>query len=335
MEHNAPHPGAAFEGYYNKFDLPSGARLIIVICKVTKAQVKPNMVSFVYVPQDVSRTYQKEISVEALEIEPASSEGYAFILRIPGMGYVKWNADSVTEYALECEDFTFNAMTSSWTPWDNGWQTPEGPIVKMPLPLHWHVHSLASNCKFKLNIPTSDLPPVDTSGEAVVHQEKNWAYSFPSAHMWVQCRKEDSYFCCAGGQILGMEAFLLGYRSKDLSFDFRPPFAVRLAGLGPFMSYTTDWQNRTFQLNVQSFRRKISVKASAPEGSFYSLSAPWPEGHQENLMGQSLEARVEVRIYESDWLGPWRLVREDTFERGSLEFGGAYYPPAGSSKKFN
>ena len=335
MEHNAPHPKAAFEGYYNKFDLPSGAHAVLVICKVNHAKSKPNCVSFTYVPKDASKIYQKEVFTQHLDLRRTTADGDAFILDVPGIGHVKWDADSRTEYALDHDAFSLHGTTLSRTPWNNTTQTPEGLLVRLPLPLHWHVQSLASRCKFNMNVPGYDFPSTDLSGEALVHQEKNWAFSFPSAHMWVQSRDEDRGFCCAGGKILGMKAFLLGYRSKDLNFDFRPPFAVRVAGIGPFMSEKVDWDNRTFRLSIQSFRRKITVEASAPKGSFFSLSPPFPEGHRENFLGQSFQAKVKVVIYESGWFSPWRLVREDFFEGASLEFGGAYYPPAGSPNKFN
>lgn len=335
MEHNAPHPKAAFEGYYNKFDLPSGAHLVLVICKVKDAQSKPNVLSFTYVPCDASKIFRKELFTESIDMRIDDAKGYAFTLDIPGIGYAKWDDSSCTEYELKHEAFSFHATTLTRTPWDKVSQTPEGLLVRLPLPLHWHVQSMASRCKFDLNIPGYDLPPEDRSGEAVVHQEKNWAFSFPSAHMWVQCRDGDRTFCCAGGKILGMDAFLLGYRSKDLNLDFRPPFAVRIAGLGPFMTYKTDWEHRSFELAVQSFRQKITVKASAPKGSFFPLSPPFPEGHRENFLNQSFQAKVEIKVYESGWLSPWNLVREEIFEGGSLEFGGDFYPPAGSSDRFN
>jgi hypothetical protein len=132
-----------------------------------------------------------------------------------------------------------------------------------------------------------------------------------------------------------MEAFLVGYRSKDLNVDFRPPFATRVAGLSPFLSFAQKWEDRTVQLSVQSFRQKLVVKASAPKGTFFSLSSPFPEGHRENFLGQSFRATIKVEVYESSWFGSWRLVREDKFEDGSLEFGGGYYPPAGSAERYH
>jgi tocopherol cyclase len=335
MEHHAPHPNAAFEGYYNKFALPSGAHLVIVVCEVRNAPTNPRALSFVYVPKDASKIYHRDVFPDQLEMKRLDTANNSFVLDIPGIGCIRWNADDTTEYELKHDLFTFNATTTSRVPWSESTSTPEGILVNLPLPLHWHVQSLASPCKFSMSIPDYNLPREDTSGNATVHQEKNWAFSFPSAHMWVQCREGDRGFCCAGGQILGMEAFLLGYRSKDFDFDLRPPFAVRFAGLSPFLSYKVDWENRSFELSAQSFRRKITVNAVAPKGSFFPLSPPFPEGHRTNFLNQSFQATVVVKIYESGWLSPWRLIREETFEWASLEFGGDYYPLAGTENKFN
>ncbi|KAK4634377.1 hypothetical protein CLAFUW4_01069 [Fulvia fulva] len=333
MEHHAPHARAVFEGYYSKFDLPSGAHLALISCQVRGAEKKPYMLSFTYVPQDTTQIYQKEIWAEHIEMT-ADASGKGFRHNIQGVGFIDWN-DEVTEYNIEHEHFTFKAKATNRTPWSKTTNTPESLLVHLPLPLHWHVHSLASDCAFDLEIKDYQLPEQDRSGKARVHDEKNWAISFPSAHSWLQAREEDRGFCCAGGQILGMEAFLLGYRSKNLNIDFRPPFAVRIAGWSPFLSYKTDWENRKFELSVQNFRNKLTIEASAPKGSFFSLSSPFPEGHRENFLGQSFQATFKVKVFESGLFSPWKLVREDHFESASLEFGAGYYPPAGSAQRFH
>lgn len=260
----------------------------------------------------------------------ASSEKNEFYLELPGLGYARWHANSTTEYYFNHESFFFQAKITSRTPWSRNASTPESYFVHLPLPLHWHVHSLASDCHFHLKIPSLEL-----NGLAIVHEEKNWARSFPSAHIWLQARDGERGFCCAGGQILGMEAALLGYRSNDLNIDFRPPFAARFAGFSPFMSYNIDWERRYFEMSVQNFKYRITILAEAPAGTFFTLSSPFPEGHRENYLCQSFEARFEIKIYESSWLGPWNLIREDFFNDASLEFGGAYYPPAGSKERFH
>jgi hypothetical protein len=334
MEYHAPHKRAAFEGYYGKFDLPSGGHLALIICEVRGAKTKPFMVSFTYVPQDSKTVYQNEVWADKIEMI-TEADNKSFRLDVPDIGFVRWDADSLSEYDLMHPAFTFKAKTTSRTPWSDHTSTPESLLAWLPLPLHWHVQSLASACTFSLEIPSIELPSADSAGHAMVHEEKNWASSFPSAHIWVQGRDGANGICCAGGQILGMEAFLVGYRSKDLNVDFRPPFATRVAGLSPFLSFAQNWEDRTVQLSVQSFRQKLVVKASAPKGTFFSLSSPFPEGHRENFLGQSFCATIKVEVYESSWFGSWRLVREDKFEDGSLEFGGGYYPPAGSAERYH
>ncbi|KAK4560432.1 hypothetical protein LTR86_005628 [Recurvomyces mirabilis] len=335
MEHHAPHPSSVFEGYYSKFDLPSGAKLAIIICEVKSAKKNPYMVSLTYVPKDVSKTYQKEIWAKEMHMVTYDKRTHAFGLEVPGIGYARWDANSTTEYDLKCPEFTFRGKTTSRTPWSAHTNTPEALLVNLPLPLHWHVQSLASDCDFEMSLPSYDLPPEDRSGKAIVHQEKNWAQSFPAAHMWLQARKGDRAFCCAGGKILGMEAFLLGYRSEDLNIDFRPPFAVRLAGLSPFLSYETKWEERKFELSVQNFFQKLTVTATAPKGTFFPLSAPFEEGHRPNFLNQSFQATFVVKIYKSGWFSPFKQVREDVFEGCSLEYGGGYYPPAGSEDRYH
>ncbi|KAM0723176.1 hypothetical protein Q7P37_001376 [Cladosporium fusiforme] len=194
MEHNAPHKSSAFEGYYSKFDLPSGAHIALIVCKVQNATFRPNKVSFTYVPkEDVhTKTYQKELFPDDMTMTILDPKTNAFEIAIPELGYVKWHADSTTEYDISSPSYTFKGKTTTRTPWSRTSNTPESWLVHLPLPLHWHVHSLASECDFSLSIPSYPLPAPDASNTALVHQEKNWAASFPSAHMWLQARKGDS-----------------------------------------------------------------------------------------------------------------------------------------------
>ncbi|KAH9809528.1 hypothetical protein Tdes44962_MAKER06136 [Teratosphaeria destructans] len=336
MEHHAPHRRAAFEGYYSKFDLPSGAHIALIVCQVRGAKSNPHVVSFNYVPQDVSRAYQKDVYVDNIDMVEFAKD-HSFGLEVKGLGYARWNADATAEYRFDHDDFSFHGKTTSPTPWSSHTSTPEALLAYLPLPLHWHVQSLASKCDFQMKLPGYDLPEADRSGQAMVHEEKNWAQGFPSAHMWLQARNEDSSFCAAGGQIMGMDAFLVGYRSKGLDLDFRPPFSLRFLGLGPFLSYAHEWENREFELDVKKFGlygwHKLEIKATAPKGTFFTLSAPFPEGFRENFLAESFQARFEIKVYESGWFTGWNLVRKEVFTGSSLEFGGGYYPPAGSKRK--
>lgn len=354
MQHHAPHKGVKFEGHYDKFDLVSGAHIIIVISKVHNAQRNANALTFTYIPKDGKPIYQKLYFVDELSMQRTNNKNHAFTHAIPSVGSVQWSADGSATYDLATPEFSFHAKSqgpgTAWPATRN--RTPEGFFVNLPLPLHWHVQSLSSPADVEVKTTSFDIAIEDISTTAKVHHEKNWATSFPKAHMWVQARKTSSssvsskegeqdaanqgetIFNCSGGEILGMQAFLIAYVSPDLEFAFRPPFALRSPFFGGPMSYSVDWKNRAFKLSVRSLRRRIEVKATAPKDTFYPLASPFEEGHRENFLGQSQKARVELNIYESGWFSPFKLVREEVFENAGLEFGGAYYPPAGTDQSF-
>ena len=172
------------------------------------------------------------------------------------------------------------------------------------------------------------------NGRAAVHQEKNWAYSFPSAHMWVQAWEAERGLCLAGGRILGMDAFMLGYRSPDLNLDFVPPFALSIFNLSPFMNVDIDWENRTFSIIITGLWKKIVLQAKAPKDKgWFGLGAPFHEGHRRNFCTESFLATIDVEIWERGWLGTWRELRRERFENASLEFAGAYYPERGEKRE--
>ncbi|KAF2661328.1 hypothetical protein K491DRAFT_449659 [Lophiostoma macrostomum CBS 122681] len=314
MEHFAPHMRAVFEGWYSKFDLPSGAHLAIIICTVPKAsQRPPHMVSFTYYPKSGSPIYQREHWVSELHRVKLNST-HAFELRVPGIGFMKVDADSTTTYDLKCEDWTLKGRTTGRKPWNTRCSTPEGLLVRLPLPLHWHVHSLASPCDFTLSIPSIDMPPEDRQGEASVHQEKNWASSFPSAHTWVQAHSPETNTTInlTGGKILGMTAYMIAYRSPDLEVLFRPPFSVAFLGISPFMSVEVDYENRAFAISVSGIWKRIEVRAKAPadKETWFGLGSPFPEGHRRNFCSESFLATVEVVVSERGWWGSWQERRE-------------------------
>lgn len=348
MEHYAPHALARFEGYYSKFLFDSGASLALIICSVPKAKKHPpHMVSFTYVPAagSTKRIYQKELWVKDITRVKTGPKN-AFELRMPGVGFMRTENNAATTYHLESDDFTFNATTKSTTPWSSRTGTPEGPLVYLPLPLHWHVQSLNSRVEFDMRIRDVDgsieLPREDRHGMAVVHQEKNWANSFPSAHIWIQARDGERGFCLAGGQILGMTAYLLGYRNRsgksNIEIDLRPPFALKVLGLSPFMSVMPDWSTRSFHMDVCGWNKRLKIKCVAPHGSFFGLSSPFSDGHRPNFLGQSFQADLEVEVLQRTgwWWDPkWQTTTVDKFSGAALEFGGDYYPVAGSELTCN
>jgi len=334
MEHFAPHPSSQFEGYYSKFRLPSGASIALIVCTVPQAKKRPHMVSFSYVSKDSKHVFQRELWADHLQMVPHAHN--AFDLRVPGIGNIKVHPDSTSEYTFDTDDFSFHGKTTTRTAWSEATETPESMLVYLPLPLHWHVQSLSSDCDFDLSIPSDpNLPSEDKKGTATVHQEKNWANSFPSAHIWVQARTPTTGICIAGGKILGMEAYLAGYRSSkpQYSMDWRPPLALRVAYLSPSMSVSQNWDERSFEMSLQTWTQKMVVKAQAPKGTFFSLSSPFADGHRENFLAQSFATTITVQIYEAGLLSGWQLKHEESFEHGSLEFGGGYYPPAGTDER--
>ncbi|KAK5024849.1 hypothetical protein LTR13_010692 [Exophiala sideris] len=349
MEHFAPHPNVTFEGYYSKFMLPSGSSLCLIVCSVHQAGSRPHMVSFTYVPSNKDhKIYQKELFPPkgSLTFE-ASQDRKSFVLDVKGIGSVKVLPDSTTTYDFSCPEFMFKATTKSRVPWASSIQTPESWLVYLPLPLHWHVHSFASRCIFTMKLAQNEyLDERDEKGVATVHQEKNWASSFPSAHIWIQAYPPASDsdeapwhgFNCAGGQILGMEAYLLGYRNKKagVEIDFRPPFAVKVLGMSPFLSVKADWASRSFRLSIQDFRQKLDVCAYVEREdwyTFFGLSAPFPDGHRKNFLGQSLQAKLDVSVYTRSWIGgTWQKLLDDHFDGAALEFGAGYYPPKGEGE---
>lgn len=354
------HPPPTFEGYYSKFDLPSGAHIALIICSVPKSSHQPHMVSFTYVPQDFPATplFQREIFLDDIKmislpsIKSSRSEDVdpsvtpAMKLVVPETGEMTVTIDSSTTYSLRDPEgaFTFSATIqgSTRTPWlrHHSDSTPEGLLVYLPLPLHWHVHSLATDCTFQLNITPqvySHINEADQSQSplsAKVHQEKNWAHSFPDSHIWIQCRnpKTNTGLNIAGGSIIGTEAYLLTYHALDPKNDvsFAPPYSMTpsaFPSLSPTMTVSHSWSSRTVYLCISSLTRKIEVYASAPKGTFVGISAPFSDGHRDNFLGESFRTTVNVKVYKASryGLGHWELTCEEVFENASLEFGGDAY----------
>ncbi|KAH6615052.1 hypothetical protein C7974DRAFT_475440 [Boeremia exigua] len=343
MEHYGPHMRSQFEGFYSKFDLESGAHIALIICSVPKARTRPHMVSFTYYPKSGTPIFQREEFVETIQRNVTDSKTNAFELRVPGMGYMACHGNGTVSWRLNAPEWSFEADSTAVTQWRTDKNTPEGWIINLPLPLHWHVHSTCSPCTFTLNIPPlgRSHPEVDRKGHANVHLEKNWANSFPEAHMWVQAfdAEDRKGVCLAGGKIIGQTAYMLGYRSKDLELDFVPPFSVsylNMSFLSPFMSVDIDWETRSFSISVSNYVHKLELKVQAPkEPGWFGLASPFPDGHRANFCRESFIATIDVKIYESEgwmpWHG-WKLIKQDKFENASLEFAGGYYPERGEPK---
>lgn len=115
MDQFAPHPSACFEGWYSKFDLPSGSHVVLVICTVPKAStLPPHMVSFTYYPASGTPIFQREHWVSQIE-RITDGPNNAFELKTDfGSMYVASNGD--TTYSLEAPEWSLNATATSRTP---------------------------------------------------------------------------------------------------------------------------------------------------------------------------------------------------------------------------
>ncbi|KAF1837602.1 hypothetical protein BDW02DRAFT_565903 [Decorospora gaudefroyi] len=345
MEHWAPHPSAQFEGYYSKFDLPSGAHIALIICSVPNAPSRPHMVSFTYYPPSGHTIFQREHFIPTMERPITEKSSKAFELRVPGMGSMRTDSSGRISYSFAAEDksWQLDAQCDDYsTAWRHDKSTPEGWMIHLPFPLHWHVHSLCSPATVELDIPALGpaLPAQDRKSRATVHQEKNWANSFPDAHMWIQAwdNEQKKGICLAGGKIMYNTAYMLGYRSPSLNLDFVPPFSVSYLNLlSPFMAVKNDWETRTFSISVSNYSYKLELRARAPkEHGWFGLASPFPDGHRGNTCCESFIATIEVDVFERSgwmpWCG-WKRVAREKWEGASLEFAGAYYPERGEGKE--
>lgn len=308
-------------------------------------------ITIVYVPPPNSNStlWKSEITDETIDAESKSNGGFVYLSNSqPIIEYTPAtdSKNGFVRYHIKYEGLQFNATSSNRTPWSSSTESPEGLLGLLPLPLHWHVHSLSSTCDFRLKLPEPCILPVeDQEGVCIVHEEKNWAKSFPSAHHWVLGHDPQTShtISLAGGRTLGMDAYLVGYRNPklDLEIDFRPPFALRFRGIGPFLSVWRDWNHRKFSVHASNLGWKLAVDVSAPRNTFFSLSEPFPEGFRKNWLAQSLDATVRVRVWRRRWrlLGfagwKWDWVCGHVFERAGMEFGGDYYPERGGSSIAN
>lgn len=281
------HPSAAFEGFYTKFAFPSGGTLVLVLCTVPQAPknaVRHNL-SVVYVPPSGEPWTHEVFPAQILTQTTNQSTGAFVLVCLDAQG--KELASLTTslernEYSIDLKDppLRFAATTTHRTPWSSSSSlfsslcsflptflnpanfhvaSPEGLLSHLPLPLHWHIHSLASITAYTLALPlAAHQYHDDRTGLSTAHEEKNWANGFPSAHVWCQARKlhprsrsplaasnliyargngsgstqyqsepdneqggssNSSGICLAGGRTMGLNAFLLGYRNEALGLE--------------------------------------------------------------------------------------------------------------------
>lgn len=96
--------------------------------------------------------------------------------------------------------------------------------------------------------------------------EKNFGYSFPNSWIWLNSFSSSSpnRLTLAGGKVLpGIEAYLIGYRSKNLNWNFQPIFSLRLFGWGQ-MKLKIDSIGGRVDIECSDWNKKIKISSQAP-----------------------------------------------------------------------
>lgn len=341
-DHFAPHAYAGFEGYYSRTQLDDGGTLAIIFCWVKNARERPNLVHVSYTPPDSelsSSGFKYEFFPDRLEVttHPKRAGGQQpFAVHMPGVGTMNIYDNSV-EYAIQTQDPTLQLTLKVTEPvhWfdDTPLTGPMGVISLLSrfLPLNWHVFCTSSKAAYSFNRSEKIQ-----SGTGTSHVEKNWGTSFPPGWIWSQSfagSKPQKSLCLAGGSaLLGVQAYLVGYRSSSLHWDFRPPFAMALGRFSPFMTVEHDSKAGTFELAVQTFRRKLIIKTDAPRDSFMGIAAPLADGHRPMFAFESFTGRTWVEAWGRTFPWErWTLLEEgpcgitsEGVPCSALEFGGSF-----------
>ncbi|KAI0325789.1 hypothetical protein GY45DRAFT_198942 [Cubamyces sp. BRFM 1775] len=321
-------------------------------------------------------TFKYEFYPEQLDVsvgqDAAPGSPQPFTITAPGVGSMTVTATTI-EYDISVPEqgFRLHMVLTGLTPWSRTHQLqgPMGPILHLSglLPLNWHVRSVHSAVSYALTLSPAAAPAplpssltegtelrhrrgpqqLDIRGTGHAHAEKNWGASFPHGWIWAQAFSADGTrtLCLAGGAALpGVQAFLVGYRSASgpsreaLEWDFRPPYALGVAGLAPFMHLRRDRARGTVELRVGTWSKRLHVRIEAPPGSFVGVTAPLKDGHERDFAHESFKARVTVQAYRrrASWWpwwprAGWELVEEavlgqtaDGVDCGALEFGGSF-----------
>ncbi|WWC92608.1 uncharacterized protein L201_007567 [Kwoniella dendrophila CBS 6074] len=344
MSHYSPHTSATFEGYYNRFRLPSGSSVCLIISSVPGKSTKPYMISFTHVNKQGTKVWQKEYWPSKWQIYKAQSLS-SFSAKGNEDDYIiEWDdglfkfKNGQVSWDLNTPEINFKAKQLNrgipWNPSDND-STPAGLLAKFPLPIQWHIHTVESTAEFSLAINDKaneiELLNEDLEGEAKVHIEKNWAVSFPKSYIWMQVRDSEKQkgLSLAGGSLIpGVQAYLIGYQGSNKSFiSFKPPTSTSIFGLslGLYQNQVSS-KKGVIDLDVIGWFKRLKIKGQCDPSTYFSFAAPLNTGHQPDYTVQSYAANITVEVYERSWpWSEWVQVEKESFKEGGMEFGGDAY----------
>ncbi|WVQ99777.1 hypothetical protein IAU59_006919 [Kwoniella sp. CBS 9459] len=325
MSHYAPHSSATFEGYYNRFRLPSGASVCLIVSSVPKAENRPFMISFTHVNPDGSEWWQRNYWPKKWDVKSGQGDDYEIHWDDGHFGY---KGDQVY-WRLDTDVVRFSADQPSrgvpWRPEDPS-STPAGLIARLPLPIQWHVHTVDAEASYSLHVKGLDIDPKDREGKASVHVEKNWAISFPTDYIWMQARGRGKGISIAGGALVpGIQAYLVGYQGNNF-VSFKPPTSTSIFGLSLGLHSKIDSIQGIIDLDIVGWFTRLKIHGRCDPDTFFPFAAPLKSGHSPDYTVQSYASDITVEVYTRSWpwLG-WTSVEKETFGQGAMEFGGGFY----------
>ncbi|MBN2108989.1 MAG: hypothetical protein JW832_16305 [Deltaproteobacteria bacterium] len=341
--HVPARPGPWFEGWYFRVSDAGGSRSVAVIVAshlprgetYVPGMVLPGYINVLICEGDgaptLSFTAYPQQTQSLVAGRPVSATPR--LAPAPDFEWVAEGFGSVTEDSVNLQipgEVEISIRTENRLPWDakRPAMGPEGLLMFLPVPLHWYVHSLASDASYSYSLSGAEQQgPV--SGTGYAHLEKNWQREFPAGWVWAQGIAENNraQFVISQADIAlkggaGFRPWILGYRSDDLHWDFRfhIPGATLATDLDPCAG--------TLRMEARDLFRTLTVEAFAPPGSFGSVSIPTAEGFVAESGGESFSATVVVSAY---WhvpllgkLGLAWLAEQQVFNNAALEFGNAY-----------
>lgn len=344
---NDPHVplgrGPWFEGWYTRITDVDGDRSLAVIVGShlpTGQEYEPGGCLPGYI--EILFSDGNGASVAVFEAFPECT--YALVVgepvdRSPGLhdgSNFEWVAEGYGSINQDEIDVELPGMARVWAQVSNrvswsgtfGELGPEGLLAGLPLPMHWHVHSLGSTAQYEYEAFDEDAGGVLVQSRGYAHQEKNWGNAFPRAWMWVEgiSANNESQLVLGGGRLavgpVEFRPWIVGYHSPSLSWDFS------FADLGTVIRTNVDACHGTFEMLARTPTRTLDVHAFAPLESFGSVGIPSMEGFVSDGAIESFSATIEVKAYEhTPWeglFGRGELVEEQIFTNAVLEFGGDY-----------
>ena len=235
---------------------------------------------------------------------------------------LNWDIESGSRqrWDLQIRDYHFSGETSSFREWSA--DGPEGFVYNIPgVPLHWYVHSVASNAIYQLTLPSGQVVKPSRS---IGHLEKNWGSAFPKRWLWAQAVSIDGLkqVVLAGGD-LGMgtdkipvvnSVFLVKIRTSQFDFTWNPLMAV----FNPVQITKLD---KTGILVFKGHHGDyiIHVSVTAPSVSFEYCLCPTNKGFLRDSI-ESYASMFEVTIMDKQM----NIRERFTISNGALEFGGDF-----------